>query len=138
MFKRAAPDMIARARALRRNATDAEKRLWWKLRELNALGFRFRRQAPFHVYVLDFAEHDARLVIELDGSQHAEAVHHARDERRDEFLASQGYRTLRFWNREIDENIDSVVERIVAMLPALEHRPPPARLRRTTSPQKGR
>ena len=123
--------------------TDVEKKLWWKLRELNALGYHFRRRAPFHAYILDFVEHDAQLVIELDGTQHAEPVHRTRDLRRDKFLNGQGYRTLRFWNAQVNENIDGVVERIVAMLPEIEHRPPPAgrsasRSARATSPQGGR
>src|SRR5665213_690440 len=72
---------IARARELRRDSTEVEERLWWKLLELR--GYHFRRQAPFRSYVLDFVEHGARLVIELDGSQHGEDAHRARDEKRD-------------------------------------------------------
>ena len=123
--------------------TDVERKVWWKLRELNARGYQFRRQVPFQSYVLDFAEHRARLVIELDGTQHAESLQRARDVRRDALISDQGYRTLRFWNTEVTENIDGVVERIVSMLPEVEHRPPPAgrnasRSARATSPQRGR
>ena len=112
MFKPAAPDAIARARRLRDAATEHERRLWRALRELNRRGCHFRRQAPFDRYVLDFVEHEAKLVVELDGSQHAHDANHARDERRDAFLASQGYRTLRFWNTDLWENYDGVVEAI--------------------------
>ena len=112
MFKPAAPDVIARARRLRDAATEHERRLWRALRELNRRGCHFRRQAPFDRYVLDFVEHEAKLVIELDGSQHAGDAHRAHDERRDAFLASQGYRTLRFWNTDLWENYDGVVEAI--------------------------
>jgi very-short-patch-repair endonuclease len=136
MFKRAGSNEIARARQLRRNATGVEKRLWWKLRELNAQGYHFRRQSPFRAYTLDFVEHDARLVIELDGGQHGEATRRSRDTHRDAVLASQGYRTLRFWNSEVVENIEGVFETIVRELEA--RRPPPDPLRGSTSPQRGR
>ncbi|MDE2184148.1 MAG: DUF559 domain-containing protein [Alphaproteobacteria bacterium] len=138
MFKRATPEKIAQARALRRDATDVEKSLWWRLRELNRQGFHFRRQSPFRSYVLDFVEHNAHLVVELDGGQHNEPNHRLHDERRDEFLQSQGYRTLRFRNLEVLDNIDGVLERITEELGGVPERPPPARLRRATSPQRGR
>jgi very-short-patch-repair endonuclease len=138
MYKPAGPEKIARARQLRREATPFEKRLWRKLRGLNALGFRFRQQAPFDNYILDFVEHDAKLVIELDGAQHGEAEHLARDARRDAFLKDQGYQTLRFWNSEVKNNLDGMVERIAAIVRERQHRPPPDRLRRSTSPQRGR
>jgi len=136
MFKRAGPNEIARARQLRRDATELEKHLWWKLRELNAQGCHFRRQSPFRAYTLDFVEHDARLVIELDGGQHGEAAHQSRDERRDAVLTSQGYLTLRFWNSDVVENIEGVFETIVRELEA--RRPPPDPLRGSTSPRRGR
>jgi very-short-patch-repair endonuclease len=135
MFKRAGPNEIVRARQLRRDATEVEKRLWRKLRDLSRRGYHFRRQSPFHAYTLDFVEHDARLVIELDGGQHGEAAHQSRDAHRDAMLASQGYRTLRFWNLEVVENIYSVFETIIRGLEA--RRPPPDPLRGSTSPQKG-
>ena len=112
MFKPAAPDAIARARRLRDAATDHERRLWRAQRELNRRGCHFRRQAPFDPYVLDFVEHEAKLVVELDGSQHGNDAHRTHDEQRDAFLASQGYRTLRFWNTDLGENFDGVVEAV--------------------------
>ncbi len=118
MFKPAAPDAITRARKLRAAATGHERRLWRALRELNRRGCHFRRQAPFDRHVLDFVEHDAKLVVELDGSQHGGEAHHVRDERRDAFLASQGYLTLRFWNTDLWENYDGVVEALVRALTA--------------------
>jgi len=135
VFKRAGPQEIAKARLLRQGATEFEKRLWWKLRELNQTGYHFRRQAPFRGYTLDFVEHSARLVIELDGSQHGEDENRARDEFRDRILEAHGYRTLRFWNTDVIENIDGVIEGIIR---ALQHRPPPDPLRGSTSPQRGR
>jgi very-short-patch-repair endonuclease len=110
MFKRAEPRQIAQARRLRRQMTEPEKRLWWKLRDLNRRGCHFRRQAPFDRYVLDFVEHDARLVVELDGSQHGFVPERAHDAQRDAFLLSQGYLTLRFWNHEVREDLDRVAE----------------------------
>ncbi len=134
MFKRAGPQEIARARQLRLDATEFEKRLWWKLRELKQIGYHFRRQAPFRGYTLDFVEHNAKLVIELDGSQHGEDESRTHDERRDHVLGAHGYRTLRFWNTDVIENIDGVIEGIIR---ALQHRPPPDPLRGSTSPQVG-
>ena len=138
MFKRAQPKDISRARELRCNATAAERLLWWKLRELKKLGFHIRRQAPFRSYTLDFVEHNARLVIELDGGQHNANQGRAHDERRDRFLKSQGYRTLRFWNNEVFDDLDAVVATILAELDKRQHRPPPEALGASTSPQRGR
>ncbi|MGQ0742595.1 MAG: endonuclease domain-containing protein [Alphaproteobacteria bacterium] len=129
MFKRAKRENISRARALQRTATEAERLLWWKLKPLNKLGYHFRRQAPFRSYTLDFVEHKSRLVIELDGGQHGAHDHHSRDRKRDTLLASQGYRTLRFWNNEVFENLDAVVETIFSVLEKRNHPPPPARAR---------
>ena len=116
MFKAAGSNDIARARRLRRDATEHENRLWWKLRELKPLGYHFRRQSPFPNYTLDFVEHDAKLVIELDGDQHGDIAHRQHDEKRDAVLASQGYLTLRFWNSEINESLDGCVDRIFCEL----------------------
>ena len=102
MFKRAQPKDISCERELRRTATEAERLLWWKLRVLNKLGYHFRRQAPFRSYTLDFVEHNARLVIELDGGQHNTNEHRVRDKKRHYLLASEGYRTDSWnWNNEV-------------------------------------
>ena len=119
---------IRRSRTLRTQCTDVERLLWYKLRELKRLGYRFRRQAPFRSYFLDFVEHAHRLVIELDGGQHGERRHLIHDRIRDEALRREGYRVLRFWNSELLENIDGVVEAIMRELSAS---PPPTR---TASP----
>jgi len=129
MFKRAETDKIERARNLRREMTLPEKRLWWKLREFNARGYHFRRQSPFGIYTLDFVEHDARLVVELDGEQHGRQANRARDAVRDRHLASQGYLTLRFWNEDVKENIDGVVDAILREVSKRKDRPPPAQNR---------
>src|SRR5258708_22105479 len=95
------PGMIGRARSLRTHATDAERNLWYKLRELKAFGYHFRRQVPFRSYILDFVEHSAKFVIELDGGQHGEDRHRLRDEIRDRTLRSEGYRVMRFLNADV-------------------------------------
>ncbi len=105
--------------------TFPEKKLWWKLRELNTQGYHFRRQAPFGIYTLDFVAHEERLAIEIDGEQHGMIANRARDAARDRFLNNQGYKTLRFWNIEIKENLDGGVEAIVRELKARIGRPPP-------------
>src|SRR5690349_14907336 len=83
------------ARQLRRAPTDAERKLWFLLRSLKPLGLHFRRQAPIGIYIADFVWHAGKLVVELDGSQHADARAEY-DSKRTEWLQSQGYRVLRF------------------------------------------
>ena len=109
-------DKIKRSRELRAAATHHERRLWCKLRELKKIGHHFRRQAPFQFYFLDFAEHQAKLVIELDGSQHGEAEQTRKDERRDAVLRNEGYLVLRFGNHEINEDFGAVIDTIEGCL----------------------
>jgi very-short-patch-repair endonuclease len=104
--------------------TNAERKLWWKLRELNARGYHFRRQVPFRSYILDFAEHCTRVVIELDGEQHGFGSHRVRDQAREGFLAGEGYRVLRFSNEEVYRHIDAVVEGIVRTIEGRRRAPP--------------
>jgi very-short-patch-repair endonuclease len=104
---------IARARSLRRNRTEAEARLWGVLRDRRLLGFKFRRQVPIGRYVVDFVCFDARLVVEVDGSQHFES---ARDVRRDAELKARGFEVLRVWNNELWDNRDGVLEGVLAAL----------------------
>jgi very-short-patch-repair endonuclease len=107
---------ITRARALREHMTDVERQLWYKLREFKQLGYHFRRQSPFRAYVLDFVEHHAKLVVELDGSQHGLPEQARHDEKRDALLQAEGYLVLRFWNSEIGENLESVADTILRQL----------------------
>jgi very-short-patch-repair endonuclease len=102
-----------RARVLRRGPTDAERKLWFVLRALKPLGLHFRRQAPIGIYIADFVWHAGKLVVELDGSQHAQARRDY-DEKRTAWLESQGYRVLRFWNNEVLKTPHSVGEVILA------------------------
>ncbi|KEY99906.1 hypothetical protein AI27_00345, partial [Sphingomonas sp. BHC-A] len=103
---------IARARELRRNATDAEKRLWTLLRE-KLPSARFRRQVPIGPYFADFASHAARLIIELDGGQHDKAA----DAPRTAFLQQEGYRVIRFWNHDVMQNPEGALARIAIFTP---------------------
>jgi very-short-patch-repair endonuclease len=116
------------ARALRKRLTPQEVRLWVKLRELKPLGFHFRRQAPVGRYIVDFVSFSSRIAIEVDGSQHGLPQGAQSDQVRDAFLRSHGFRILRFWNSDIDRNLDGVMETISAALqtptPALRADPP--------------
>ena len=90
--------------------TDAEQKLWYHLRAHRFMGFKFKRQKPIGHYVVDFACIEKKLIIELDGGQHAEALEY--DNERDAWLHSQGYTVLRFWNNELLNETESVLERI--------------------------
>jgi very-short-patch-repair endonuclease len=103
-------DLTRTANTLRKNSTDAENILWSHLRAKQCQGFKFRRQAPIGRYVVDFVCHAKKLVIEVDGGQHA--VDTMRDQRREAWLAAQGYSVLRFWNNDVLENIEGVLESI--------------------------
>jgi very-short-patch-repair endonuclease len=96
---------------MRSEMTDAERLLWMHLRAHRLDGLRFRRQTPMGQYIVDFVCHERRLVIELDGGQHAESQ---RDETRGRWLESKGYRVLRFWNSDVLQNRDGVLETIVS------------------------
>ena len=104
------------ARRLRANQTGAEITLWGELRKLETKGTHFRRQAPIGPYVADFACLASRLIIELDGSQHADEPNKSKDDARTCWLETEGYRVLRFWNNDLTENIDGVMETIYAAL----------------------
>ena len=108
--------LLARARHLRRDATDAERFLWRLLRNRQFLGFKFRRQHPLAGYVLDFYCHEARLAIELDGGQHAEPERATLDAKRTQELETLGVRVVRFWNNDVLRNPEGVLEVIWAAL----------------------
>jgi|SRR3982074_2600040 very-short-patch-repair endonuclease len=102
-----------RARRLRRDSTDAERKLWYRLRSRSILGFKFVRQEPIGPYVVDFVCRERRLILEVDGGQHAG---NKRDLVRDQWLAGQRYRVLRFWNNDVLGNVDGVLETIAVAL----------------------
>jgi very-short-patch-repair endonuclease len=133
----------ARAQTLRVASTEAEKKLWHRLRDRRLGGAKFVRQTPVGPYYADFVCRACKLVVELDGSQHADSAY---DEKRDAILNALGYRVLRFWNADVLDSIDDVCETIIA---AIEGRlapfeqfkrltteggaaPHPSRLRRAT------
>ncbi len=101
--------------------SNTEWRLWYHLKGRELLGHKFRRQVPIGPYFADFACLDARLVVEVDGDHHG--YQQAYDARRDRLLCELGFRVLRFWVNEIDENIDGVVETILEDLQTCD--PPP-------------
>jgi very-short-patch-repair endonuclease len=107
MSRRVPFDSTERARALRTNATRHERKLWGLISRLRP---KFTRQLPIGPYSADYACRQAKLVVELDGSQHAES---ARDQQRDAFLAREGWTVLRVWNSELDDNPDGVFDAIV-------------------------
>ena len=104
------PVSTATARRLRRNQTDAERLLWSKLRANQMDGAKFRRQFSLPPYVADFCCEAARLIVEVDGGQHAQSGE--ADQARTEFFERRGYRVIRFWNSEVLGNIDGVLEEI--------------------------
>jgi very-short-patch-repair endonuclease len=131
---------VLRARTLRRDATEAEKRMWRSLRETFP-AFKWRRQVPIGPYFADFFSFAAKLVIEVDGGQHAEATSY--DARRTEFFHAQGLTVLRFWNNDVLANTRGVLEQISLSLreregaaqrrkgegdqsPTSDHRQPPS------------
>ena len=116
-------DLIPRARELRSNPTDAERRLWRALRQRRLEGYKFRRQVPLGPYIVDFMCREQRLVIEVDGAQHAEQVEY--DRARDTWLATEGFRVLRFTDREVLMELDSVEEAIWVSLQWDSRQPPP-------------
>ena len=103
-----------RARKLRNQATDAEQRLWQHLRRRQLGGYRFRRQVPICGYIADFVCLEARLVIELDGAQHEERHHY--DERRDRRIEAQGFRVLRYWDNQVFQETQAVLEVVLHAL----------------------
>ena len=102
------------AKQLRRQSTEAEKRLWAALRSRQLSGAKFRRQVPIGPYVADFVCPAASLVIEIDGGQHGSQAED--DARRSECLAREGYRVVRFWNNEVMDNLPGVLETIMREL----------------------
>jgi len=101
--------------------TEAEKRLWVRIRDRQLEGFKFRRQHPVGRYVADFACIEAKLIVELDGGQHAD---NPKDLERTVWLESQGWCVIRFWNNEVFENLDGVLEHLSISLSPFRGRGP--------------
>ena len=103
---------VATTRRLRRDQTDVERALWFRLRDCRLNGLKFRRQMPIKSYVVDFCCESARLIIESDGGPHAESSDY--DAKRTADLETYGFLVLRFSNNDVLSNIDGVVETVVA------------------------
>ena len=98
------------AKTLRKKSTDAENVLWKQLRRKQLEGLKFRRQQPIDNYVVDFVCFEKRIVIEVDGGQHS--IERDKDSERDNYLVINGFKVLRFWNNEVLQNIEGVLEMI--------------------------
>jgi very-short-patch-repair endonuclease len=121
------------ARAMRHHATPHEHQLWQHLRAGRLHGFKFKRQQPLGNYIVDFVCFQTRLIVEADGGQHADQT--AYDTQRDQWLISQKFKVLRYWNNDIAQNLDGVLEQILAAClsraaPALQSPPSPQPLPR--------
>ena len=105
--------MFERARGMRRDATDAERRVWAMLRNRQIERMKFRRQVPLGAYIADFACFDPKIIVECDGGQHAGSGY---DAARDAWFRAQGFRVLRFWNADVLSEPDGVADAILAAL----------------------
>jgi very-short-patch-repair endonuclease len=110
--------MLRYARTLRKDPTHAERVLWQRLRRRQLAGFKFRRQHSVGPYICDFACLEASIIVELDGSQHAEQSDY--DMRRDTFLRSRGFRVLRFWNNDVLVRTEVILETIYEAMHRIE------------------
>ncbi len=112
--RRTTPKIFSRAKELRHNQTDTEAKLWTYLRAHRLAKFGFRRQHAIGNYIVDFCAPRAKLIIELDGSQHLDQQEY--DNKRTAFLEAQGYKVLRFWNNEVLNDIEGVGRAILLQL----------------------
>ena len=110
------------ARILRKRQTDSEIYLWNHLRGRRVKGYKFRRQYPVGPFIVDFVCTEKKVIIELDGGQHAQQE--VEDKKRTEYLESLGYRVVRFWNNQVMNEMESVLEEIFRILDAPS--PPPS------------
>jgi very-short-patch-repair endonuclease len=125
--------LIKVARKLRSRMTDAERKLWFALKDRRFEAFKFRRQVPIGPYIADFLCFESRLIVEVDGGQHAESV---RDVERDAWLSQNAFRVVRFWNNDVLQNLEGVLTSLAAELSTTPH--PSSRLRETPpSPARG-
>src|SRR4030042_3932310 len=112
------------ARTLRKNFTETERFLWKHIRQKQLDGYKFKRQQPIGQYIVDFVNFERNIIIELDGCQHTEIE---KDKERDKFLRDQGFKVLRFWNHEVFENVEGVLEVIKQNLLTPSPSSPPTR-----------
>lgn len=122
------------ARSLRKNMTEAEKTLWYFLRNRRLKGYKFRRQKPIGKFIVDFVCTAPKLIVEVDGGQHA--VNTGHDARRTAYLQQKGYRVLRFWNHDVLREKEVVLKKILAELRTPSPRPSPPLGERETDTQR--
>ncbi len=108
------PYLLRNARQLRKSGTDAEQWVWKRLRNRQINGYKFCRQVPIGNYVVDFLCKKAKLIIELDGSQHSLQKQH--DQQRTKYLVAQGYRVVRYWDNQVLQEGEAVLEDILGEL----------------------
>ncbi len=108
--------LVPESKQLRKKSTDHELKLWRYLRNRSLSGYKFRRQYVIEPYIADFCCPDQNLVIELDGGEHNHPIKISKDQKRDNFLKEKGYKILRIWNSEIDQNIEGVLQSIINFL----------------------
>ena len=114
--------MKERARRLRQNMTDAENRMWYYLRNRRLGGYKFVREYVIGQYIADFVCREKKLILEIDGAQHMEAIEY--DLRRTKYLESRGYRVLRIWNHDVFKNTQAVMDSVLNLLESVPHPPP--------------
>ena len=112
---------VSRSRSLRQRMTEAEKHVWWHLRARKLGGFKFVRQERLGNYIVDFLCREQKLVIEIDGGQHAGNI---KDILRTQFLNAEGYRVIRFWNNEVLSNMEGVLQMVLSELTKAPHPTP--------------
>ena len=105
-------ELVKRSRELRKNMTPQEQKLWEIIRKRQFFGYRFRRQFPIGVYIADFVCREKKIIIEIDGGQHNTDENLIYDNKRTEYLNSEGYKVIRFWNNDIDNNMSGVYEKL--------------------------
>jgi 2-isopropylmalate synthase len=130
-------DKIQKARSLRHSMTDAERKLWSRLRA-GRIGYKFRRQVPIGAYIADFLCYESKLVIEVDGSQHRAS---GKDAVRDEWLTAQGFQVMRFWNNDVLLWTDDVLKSIWNAARTPSPQPSPVKgegVEKTLNTKKGR
>jgi very-short-patch-repair endonuclease len=120
MFQNASHSAFEKARALRKSPTIAEDKLWQFVRGRKMLGKKFRRQHPFEEFILDFYCHECKLVIEIDGDYHLSKEQTVYDANRTAFLNEQGLSVLRFTNRQVMAEIDTVIRKVKEVIKQLE------------------
>ena len=105
-------EQIEKSRELRKNMTSQERKLWSIIKNRQFFGYRFRRQFPIGQYIVDFICREKKIIIEIDGGQHNEIKNIQYDNKRTEYLISEGYKVIRFWNNDVDKNIGGVYEKL--------------------------